>query len=47
MSDLHYRIQEMIEENIFSYWEIARIMRVPLEWVYAVGKGMYEARGTC
>ena len=36
-------IQDMIEQNVFSYGEIARIMKVDLTWVYEIAKSMQDS----
>lgn len=43
MRDLVLEIQDMIEQNIFSYGEIARIMKVDLVWVYELAKTMQDS----
>jgi predicted XRE-type DNA-binding protein len=43
MSDLVIDIQDMIEQNIFSYGEIARIMKVDLAWVYELARSMQDS----
>ena len=43
MRDLVLEIQDMIEQNIFSYGEIARIMKVDLTWVYELAKTMQDS----
>lgn len=42
MRDLMIDIQDMIEEGIFSYEEIARKLNVKVSWVYEVARSMED-----
>lgn len=40
MRDIIIDVQDLIEQNVFSYEEIARLTGAPLKWVYDLGREM-------
>lgn len=42
MRDLMIEIQDMIEEGIFSYEEIARKLNIKVSWVREIAKSMED-----